>query len=144
MKIHLGADHAGFSHKQALQEYFIAQGIIPIDHGAFEVVTEDDYPDVVMPVAQAVAADSDAVGIIFGGSGQGEAMCANRVPGVRAVVYYGGQRDIITLSRRHNNANVLSIGARFMTKEEMIEMVELWLKTEFSAEEKHARRLAKF
>ena len=122
----------------------MAQGIIAIDHGASEPVSEDDYPDYVIPVAQAVAEDMDAVGIIFGGSGQGEAMCANRTVGIRAAVYYGGPHDIITLSRRHNNANILSIGARFMTKEEMFQAVDLWLSTQFSEEEKHVRRLAKF
>lgn len=144
MRIHLGADHAGFPHKQALIEYFMAQGITVFDHGATTLVSEDDYPDVVTPVAQAVALDPDAVGIIFGGSGQGEAMCANRIAGIRAAVYYGGPQDIITLSRRHNNANILSIGARFMTKDEMIVAVIKWLDTDFSGDEKHARRLAKF
>jgi ribose 5-phosphate isomerase B len=84
------------------------------------------------------------MGIIFGASGEGEAMVANRVSGIRATVYYGGSTEILTLSREHNNANILSLGARFMTPQEAIEAVTLWLETPFSNDERHARRISKF
>lgn len=81
---------------------------------------------------------------MFGGSGQGEAMVANREPGARAVVYYGGSLDIVTLGREHNNANILSLGARFVTREEAEEAVRLFLLIQFSDDERHVRRIAKF
>lgn len=145
MKIHVATDHAGFVHKQNLVQYLNEQGIEVIDHGALELVEGDDYPDYVTLCAQAVAADPDeSMGVIFGGSGQGEAMCANRVSGIRAVVYYGGPSDIITLSREHNAANILSIGARFVSSQEAVDAVSLWLSTPFAADERHVRRLNKF
>jgi ribose 5-phosphate isomerase B len=144
MNIHLATDHAGYAHKEVLKKYLLDSGIEVVDHGATTVVEDDDYPDFMTPCAQAVADDTQSFGIIFGGSGQGEAMCANRVTGVRAVVYYGGSKDILTLSREHNNANILSIGARFVSPKETIEAVKLWLATPFSAEARHVRRLSKF
>lgn len=145
MKIHLATDHAGFAHKEALKEYFISQGIEVIDHGAVTLVENDDYPDYILECAEAIADDlENSRGIIFGGSGQGEAMCANRIGGIRAVVYYGYSDEIIKLSREHNNANILSIGARFVTPEESIKAVTLWLETPFSNEERHIRRINKY
>ncbi len=146
MKLHLATDHPGFTHKELLKEFLNTQeGVEVVDHGALTLVEDDDYPDYILPCAQAVAADPDnSMAIIFGGSGQGEAMCANRVPGVRAAVYYGGPNEILTLSREHNNANILSIGARFISPEETIEVVKLWLATPFSGDERHVRRLSKF
>ncbi len=146
MKLHLATDHAGFAHKEVLKSYLLQQeGIEVVDHGASEYVEGDDYPDYIVPCAQAVAADTDnSMGVIFGGSGEGEAMAANRISGIRAVVYYGGPTDILTLSREHNAANILSIGARFMTSEESIQGVALWLATPFSNDERHIRRLGKF
>ncbi|PJC22454.1 MAG: ribose-5-phosphate isomerase, partial [Candidatus Yonathbacteria bacterium CG_4_9_14_0_2_um_filter_43_16] len=99
--------------------------------------------DFIRPVAEAVAHDPQSRGIILGGSGQGEAMCANRVKGARAAVYYGGAVDIVVLSREHNDANILSLGARFVETEEAKEVVRVWLETPFSGAEKHARRIAK-
>lgn len=145
MKLHLATDHAGFAHKEALKAYLSQQGIEVVDHGAATFVEDDDYPDYVIPCAQAVAADPDSsMGVIFGGSGEGEAMAANRVSGIRAAVYYGGTTDILTLSREHNAANILSLAARFLTPEECIEAVKLWLNTPFSNDERHLRRLGKF
>jgi ribose 5-phosphate isomerase B len=146
MKIHLATDHAGFPHKELVKAFLLTQeGVEVIDHGAMTLAPDDDYPDYITPCAQAVAADPDSsMGVIFGGSGQGEAMCANRVPGIRAVVYYGGPTDILTLAREHNAANVLSIGARFITAEQVVEAITLWLGTPFSNEERHIRRLSKF
>jgi ribose 5-phosphate isomerase B len=101
----------------------------------------DDYPNFILPCAKKVAATPESRGVVLGGSGQGEAMAANRIKGVRAAVYYGGPMDIIKLSRLHNDANVLSLGARFVSVEEAQSALELWLKTPFSEEERHARRI---
>jgi len=144
MKIHLATDHAGFAHKEALKEYLLAQGIECVDHGAMSLDPEDDFPDYILPAAQAVAMDVENAGIIFGGSGEGEAMAANKVPGIRCTAYYGGPEEIVTLSREHNNANMLSIGARFVSIEDVLKIVSLWLATPFSGDERHIRRLQKF
>lgn len=143
MAIHIGTDHAGFLHKEEIKQFLLDAGFDVIDHGAEVFDENDDYPDFIIPVAEAVAADSSSAGIIFGGSGQGEAMVANRVRGIRAVVYYGGPESIITLSREHNDANILSIGARFVSSEEAKAVVQLWLQTAFSGEERHMRRINK-
>ena len=144
MKIFLGSDHAGFELKEKIKEFLTQKGLEVIDKGAFELNPEDDYADFVIPVAEEVAKDPEnARGIILGGSGQGEAMAANKVKGIRAAVFYGSSLDIITLSRQHNNANILSLGARFIKETEAIEAVELWLETKFSGDERHKRRLEK-
>ena len=112
MKIYLASDHAGYKLKGFLTEYLVKLGFNVEDCGAHDMNPSDDYPDFIIPAARKVAGDSDAKGIIMGGSGQGEAIAANRVKGVRAVVYYDGPLEIIKLSRSHNNANILSLGAR--------------------------------
>lgn len=144
MTIHLASDHAGYTHKEVVKEYLTLQGHTVVDHGAVTHDPLDDYPDVVTPCAQAVVEQEGGLGVVFGGSGQGEAMCANRVTGIRAAVYYGGSVEILTLSKEHNNANILSIGARFVTEEESIKAVTVWLETSFSGEPRHIRRLSKF
>ncbi|GMQ94892.1 MAG: ribose-5-phosphate isomerase [Patescibacteria group bacterium] len=143
MKVYVGADHAGFELKQKLVAYLKEGGHQVVDEGAHELNEGDDYPDFIALVAKAVSLDTDAVGVILGGSGQGEAIVANRFPGVRASVYYGGPKDIITLSREHNDANILSLGARFIGEKEAKETVGLWLRTPFSGEERHKRRIKK-
>lgn len=143
MKIFIGTDHAGFELKEILVVFLRAEGHDVEDLGAHSFEALDDYPDFIRPVAEAVARDQESRGIILGGSGQGEAMCANRVKGVRAAVYYGGAVDIAVLSREHNDANILSIGARFVETDEAKEVVRVWLETPFSGVEKHARRIAK-
>lgn len=143
MKIYIGTDHAGFELKEHLVSFLRGLGHDVEDLGAHSLEPLDDYPDYIFPVAEAVVGDSESRGIILGGSGQGEAMCANRIKGVRAAVYYGGALDIAVLSREHNNANILSLGARFVDNDEAEEAVRLWLGTQFSGEEKHARRIAK-
>jgi len=152
--IYLGTDHAGFELKEEIKKYLQEQGEEIEDLGAFELNLDDDYPDFIVPVAKAVAlrqasasakatADKQGVfGIVFGGSGQGEAIVANRFKGVRAAVYYGGNLDIVKLSRQHNDANVLSLGARFLTKEQAIEVVKIWLATPFEGG-RHQRRIEK-
>ncbi len=113
------------------------------DMGTFKLDPEDDYPDFVRPVAEAVAKDPEnSRGIVIGGSGQGEAIDANRFKSVRAAVYYGGDLKIVELSREHNNANILSLGARFLKESEAKSAVELWLKTPFSGG-RHERRVKK-
>lgn len=143
MKIFIGTDHAGFELKEALVLFLKTLGHDVEDMGAHTFEALDDYPDFIRPAAEAVAVNPDSRGIILGGSGQGEAMCANRVKGVRAAVYYGGAVDIVILSREHNNANILSLGARFIEEDEAKEVVRVWLETPFSTDEKHARRIKK-
>ena len=142
-KIYIGTDHAGFELKEALVAFLQELGHEVEDMGAHTYEELDDYPDFIRPVAEAVAHDTASRGIILGGSGQGEAMCANRVRGVRAAVYYGGPVDIAVLSREHNDANILSLGARFVDEDEAREVVRVWLATPFSSEEKHLRRIKK-
>ena len=143
MKIYIGCDHAGFEIKEMLLPFLRVLGHEVEDMGAHSFEALDDYPDFIRPVAEAVAKDSTARGIILGGSGQGEAMCANRVKGARAAVYYGGPFDIAVLSREHNDANILSLGARFIDEDEAKEVVRVWLETAFSGDERHARRIKK-
>ena len=142
MKIYIGADHAGFEMKEMLKKYLVGLKYEVEDKGAFKYQPEDDYPDFILPVARAVAADPESRGIVIGGSGEGEAMCANRVKGARAAVFYGGNFEIIELSRKHNNANILSLGARFIDDEIAKKAVELWLKTPFEGG-RHDARLKK-
>ena len=144
MKIYFAADHAGFELKKILVEYVKSLGFQVQDVCPNTPDNNDYYPDCVVPVAQAVMEDSVRNrGIILGGSGQGEAVVANRFAGVRAAVYYGGSTDIIRLSRQHNDANVLSLGARFLTVDEAKEAVKIWLDTKFSDDERHIRRIKK-
>lgn len=142
MRVFFASDHAGFELKKTLVEFVKNLGFEAVDLGPKELKEGDDYPLEVEKVGIEVFRDPDgSKGIILGGSGQGEAIVANRFPNVRAVVYYGGEKEIIKLSREHNDANVLSIGARFVSEKEAKEAVELWLKTEFSEESRHIRRL---
>ena len=131
MKIHIATDHAGLDLKNIIRDYLISKGYEVTDHGAHEYDALDDYPDYIFPCAKAVASDLESRGIILGGSGQGEAMAANRVKGVRAAVFYNGPVEIVKLSREHNNANILSLGARFMTKDEIYGVIEMWLDEPF-------------
>ena len=142
MKIHLATDHAGLVLKNSIREYLINQGYDVKDHGAYEYDALDDYPDFIIPCAKAVSKDLNSRGIIFGGSGQGEAMAAYRIKGVRAAVFYNGPDEIIRLSRQHNNANILSIGARFMMESEIQSAIEIWLKEPFEGG-RHVKRIEK-
>ena len=142
MIIHLATDHAGLDLKNSIKSYLINIGYEINDHGAHEYDPSDDYPDFIFPCAKAVAKDINSRGIILGGSGQGEAMAANRIKGVRAAVFYNGPHEIIKLSREHNNANILSLGARFMTQEEIYTVIDTWLKEPFGGD-RHQRRIEK-
>lgn len=143
MKILIGSDHAGFDLKNSLKDFLISKGFEVEDYGAKVMDTNDDYPKILAPIALYIAEhpDEDVKGIVLGGSGQGEAIVCNRFPGVRAALYYGGAMEIVKLSREHNNANILSLGARFLKEEEAKEAVELWLSTPFSNESRHERRI---
>ncbi|KKR62942.1 ribose-5-phosphate isomerase [Candidatus Nomurabacteria bacterium RIFCSPHIGHO2_01_FULL_39_220] len=151
MKIFIGTDHAGYVLKEKLVSTLKGEGYEVVDRGAFEYDEHDDYPDFVIPVAEEVSKDPENVkGIIIGATGQGEAIAANKFSNVRAMVYYGktpvvvdDEADIIVRSREHNNSNVLSLGARFLTEEAMMMAVDEWLKTPYSGSERHVRRLAK-
>ena len=145
--IYLAADHAGFEHKEKVEEILekkFSDTFNIIDCGAQQYNSTDDYPDFISLAAEKVSYDSNnSLAIIFGGSGQGEALVANRYPNVRATVYYGGESEILKLSKKHNNANVLSIGARFVKEHELEEILTIWLHEEFSGEERHVRRIKK-
>lgn len=151
MKIFVGTDHAGFALKEKLVSALKLQGYEVIDKGAYEYNENDDYPDFIAPVAREISQDPDNTrGIIFGATGEGEAVVANRFPYVRATAYYGkavaivdDEADIIERARQHNNSNVLSLGARYLTEDMMINAVDHWLNTPFSEDERHIRRLKK-
>ena len=142
MKIHLATDHAGLELKDKIKLYLTELGHEVIDHGAHVYDALDDYPDFIFPCAKSIAQDDQSRGIILGGSGQGEAMAANRIKGIRAAVYYNGPEEIIGLSRQHNNANILSLGARFMSEKEIYRIIEIWFDTDFEAG-RHQKRINK-
>jgi ribose 5-phosphate isomerase B len=140
MRVHLGSDHAGFELKAALVGRLRGLGHEPVDHGPASYQPDDDYPPYVMAAAAAAAADTESLGIVIGGSGNGEAIAANKVPGVRCALVWTG--ETARLGRLHNNANVVSLGARQYPLEDAIHFAEIFLATEFSAEPRHQRRLA--
>lgn len=142
MKIFIAADHAGFYLKKTLVQYLELKGYEVEDCGADVLDENDDYPDFIIPCARKVIGDAGSVGIVIGGSGNGEAIAANKVKGVRAAVYNGGKIEIARLAREHNDANVLSLGARFISPDDAKRAVTLWLETDFEGG-RHARRLAK-
>ncbi len=144
MKIFFAGDHAGFLMKQKLIEFVRSLGHEAEDMGPSSYDEKDDYPDFVVPAAKAIGNDPErSRGVIIGRSGQGEAMSANRIRGARAAVYYGGDLEVIKKAREHNDANILSLGARFVTEAEAKEAVRVFLETPFSGDERHIRRLAK-
>ncbi|MDP3763261.1 MAG: RpiB/LacA/LacB family sugar-phosphate isomerase [bacterium] len=143
MKVFVASDHAGFELKEKLILFLKELGHEVQDMGAFEYNKDDDYPDFIKPLAEEVSQNPESRGIILGKSGQGEAMCANRVKSVRAAVYYGGSPDIIKLSREHNDANVLSLATGFIDEATARVAVKDWLETPFSQDERHGRRIKK-
>ena len=142
MKVYIAADHAGFYLKKELIKYLGVKGIEVEDCGANVLDEADDYPDFIIPCAKKVADDTGSVGIVIGGSGQGEAIAANKVKGIRAAVYYGGNSQIPKLAREHNDANVLSLGARFMGGDDAKKAVTAWLDAKFEGG-RHEKRLDK-
>lgn len=155
MKIAIAADHAGFRLKEALKTFLESEGHEIMDFGAMSEDLGDDYVDFVRPAAQAVAQGEVDRAIVVGSSGEGEAMAANKLRGVRAVVYYGPaerladshkvghEKSIIEASRTDNDSNVLALGASFVPLEDAKRVVAEWLSLQFSHEERHVRRIAK-
>lgn len=142
--IYLACDHRGFDLKEKIKKWLYEWGYEVKDMGAFTYDKEDDYPDYISKAAAEVSKNPEGdKAIILGGTGQGEAVVANKFPGVRAIVYYGGVDEIIILSKEHNNSNVLSIGASFVEEFSVRAMVRLWLETDFSGDERHKRRIEK-
>ncbi len=154
MRVIFGADHGGFALKQTLKSFVEELGYTTEDCGALSLDMNDDYPTFIAAAARKVAADPDGTrGIVIGGSGQGEAIAANRFKGVRAAVYYGEptqkqtdaegrELDMLQSTREHNNANVLSLGARFLSDDEAKKAVHEWLAAAFPGAARHARRIA--
>jgi ribose 5-phosphate isomerase B len=159
MKIALSTDHAGFEALQQLKLFIESLGHECVDYGPKQLDMDDDYPDFMFPAAHAVANGACDVAVILGGSGQGEAMAANRVKGVRCGLFYGpaiaktsidaegNQSDdpyeILRLNRQHNHANALSLSGRFLTIDQMKEAVQVWLNTPYDDAERHSRRVKK-
>ena len=141
-RIVLATDHAGFKLKEAVKKSLLELGLEVKDFGALEYESTDDYPDFINPAAKFISENDNTMGIIFGGSGQGEAMAANRFKGVRAAVFYDGPDEIINLSRLHNNANVLCIPSRFVSLEDALLMVDVFIQTEFDGG-RHQNRINK-
>lgn len=159
MKIALSTDHAGFEALQQLKVFVESLGHEAVDYGPSGFDANDDYPDFMFPAARAVAAGDCDCAIILGGSGEGEAIAANRVKGVRCGLFYGpvvakaaidaegnvsdDPYEILRLNRQHNHANALSLAGRFLTIDQMKEAIQVWLNTPYSNEERHVRRVAK-
>ena len=140
MRVHVGSDHAGFELKTHLVAWLESQQYDVVDHGPVQFDPVDDYPPYVLRAAHAVVNDRGSLGIVLGGSGNGEQIAANKVRGVRAALAWTD--DTATLAREHNDANVISVGARMHTADEATRLVELFLTTAFSGDERHARRIA--
>lgn len=140
MRIHLGSDHAGFELKAALLEHLREQGHDVVDHGALEYDALDDYPPFCVAAAQAVVDDPGSLGVVIGGSGNGEQIAANKVAGVRAALVWS--TEIAQLAREHNDANVMGIGARQHDLDTAKALVDTFVSTPFSQDERHIRRIA--
>lgn len=140
MRVHLGSDHAGLELKNHLVAWLREEGHDPVDHGPFVYDELDDYPVFCLRAAVGVVADEGSLGVVIGGSGNGEQIAANKVRGVRAALAWSEETAL--LARQHNDANVLSIGGRMHTVPEMTRFLELFLATDFTGEERHIRRIA--
>jgi ribose 5-phosphate isomerase B len=140
MRVHLGSDHAGFDLKARLVERLTELGHEPVDHGPAEYDAVDDYPPFVLRAAEGVAQDPGSLGVVIGGSGNGEAIAANKVKGIRCALAHS--EDTARLAREHNDANVVSIGARMHDEATAVRLMEVFLETPYSDEERHTRRIA--
>lgn len=159
MKVYLATDHAGFELKNKIVEYLKTEGYEVEDCGPDTYDKNDDYPDFISKAAKKVSENPDEFGIVFGGSGQGEAIVANKFKNVRCALFYGpvipsvatditGQTsddpyEMLRLTREHNNSNMLSIGVRFLSPEDAMRAIKLFLQSKYSGEERHARRIQK-
>ncbi len=139
MRVHIGSDHAGFELKNYLVSSLISDGHDVVDHGPGAYDAEDDYPVYCIPAAEGAVAELGSLAVVIGGSGNGEQIAANKVIGTRAALAYN--LETAKLGRQHNDANVISIGARMHTEEEALEMVRIFLSTPFSGDPRHARRI---
>ena len=140
MRVHLGSDHAGFELKKAIVARLTELGHEPVDHGPKEYDAVDDYPPYVLRAAEATAADTGSLGVVLGGSGNGEAMAANKVAGVRCALAWS--TGTAQLGREHNDANVVSLGARMHDEATALMILEAFLTTDYSGEDRHTRRIA--
>jgi ribose 5-phosphate isomerase B len=159
MKVYLATDHAGLAIKNKIVEYLKGLGFEAIDCGPFEFDKDDDYPDLISKAAQNVSENPEAFGIVFGGSGQGEAIVANKFKNVRCALFYSeaipveaidisGNKstdsyEMLKLIRAHNNSNMLSLGIRFLTEEQILKAVKIFLESPFPGDERHKRRIDK-
>ena len=141
MKIYLGTDHAGFELKEKIKSYLVEKNFQVEDCGAFEFDKNDDYPDFVSKAAQKTSEDSQSFGIVFGKSGAGECITANKIKKIRAVLGFSAEN--VRLAREHNDANVLSMGSGFVNEKTAKELVTIFLQTRFTNEERHIRRINK-
>ena len=139
MRVHLGSDHAGFELKNHVASTLRGEGHDVIDHGPPAYDAEDDYPVYCIPAAEGAVADPGSLAVVIGGSGNGEQIAANKVTGTRAALAY--DRNTAQLARQHNDANVLSLGARMHSEDEAMELVRVFLSTPFSGDARHARRI---
>jgi ribose 5-phosphate isomerase B len=139
MRVHLGSDHAGFELKQHLARRLVEQGHEVVDHGPSSYDPDDDYPPFCLRTGAGVVADAGSLGVVIGGSGNGEQIAANKVAGVRAALAWS--EETARLAREHNNANIVSIGARMHSVEEATQFVEVFLATPFSGLARHERRI---
>ena len=140
MRVHLGCDHAGFDLKEALKRRLVELGHEPVDHGATEYVETDDYPPYCLAAAEAVVAEPGSLGVVIGGSGNGEQIAANKVEGARCALAWS--TETAELARQHNDANLVSIGARMHDTETALGIVAAFLATPFSDDPRHVRRIA--
>ena len=139
MRIHIGSDHAGLEFKNRIVEHLKNKGHDVVDHGPHAFDPLDDYPVFCIPAAEAVAKEPGSFGIVLGGSGNGEQMVANKVKGVRAALVWS--KEIAKLAREHNDANVISLGGRMHDEAFCLELVDTFLATPFSGDERHVRRI---
>jgi len=139
MRIHIGSDHAGLDFKGIIIEHLKSQGHEVVDHGPLTLDPQDDYPVFCIPVAQAVANEPGSLGIVLGGSGNGEQIAANKVKGIRAALVWNEATAIA--AREHNDANIMAIGGRMHKEGEAIALVDLFLKTPFTNDARHIRRI---
>ena len=139
MRLHIGSDHAGLELKNELLAHLVNNGHDVTDHGPYEYDALDDYPDFCIPAAQAVAKDASSLGIVIGGSGNGEQISANKVKGIRSVLAWS--IETAKLGKEHNNANVVSIGGRLHSIEDCKAIVDAFIATPFSNDERHIRRI---
>jgi ribose 5-phosphate isomerase B len=139
MRIHIGSDHAGLEFKAKIIAHLQSQGHQVTDHGPHSFDPLDDYPEFCIPAALATARDPGSFGIVLGGSGNGEQMAANKVKGVRAALVWSV--EIAKLAREHNDANVISLGGRMHDEKLCLELVDTFLSTSFSKDERHVRRI---